>query len=211
MRMARPEMTITCVLRNHVSKLGRAVGAGAKRRLAPTFTGYPTKSQRAKKFYSNGVHMKYAGFWSRFGALWLDFAIFLPLMIINLWANSQFRLYQLFYFIPGILIGIWYNIYLVGRHGGTPGKLILNLKITKVDGTDIGYWEAFLRASVSTIFGIVLSLGLISATLSMADAEYFSLGWQERALELNERAPGWYQPASTIHSIWIWKIGRAHV
>jgi hypothetical protein len=42
--------------------------------------------------------MEYAGFWRRFGAIWIDFAIFLPVMVLAYFAGEQFRLFQLYWF-----------------------------------------------------------------------------------------------------------------
>ena len=148
--------------------------------------------------------MIYAGFWRRFGAYWLDVLIFLPLMFLSIWGGEQSRLFQLYWFIPGLLIGIWYHVYLVKRYGGTPGKLILKIKIAKLDGTDVGYKEALLRYSVLLIISLVMSSSMIPVTLNMTDEFYFSMGWQERTLYMAGHAPNWYGYANIAMNIWIW-------
>jgi len=148
--------------------------------------------------------MDYAGFWKRFGAYWLDSLVLLPIVFLSLWGNEQFRLFQLYWLIPGIIFGIWFHVYLVKRYGGTPGKLLLKIKIAKVDGTDVGYREAFLRYSVLLIISTVMSFAMIPAILDMTDALYFSMGWQERALYMNDHAPSWYSYATIAMNIWIW-------
>lgn len=148
--------------------------------------------------------MQYAGFWRRFGAYWLDFVIFIPIIAISMWGNEQSRLFQLYWLIPGLLIGLWFHVYLVKRYGGTPGKIILKIKITKTTGEDVGYKESILRYSVLFIISLVMSFVLLSATLGMTDAQYFSMGWQERTAYMMEQASPWYSYANIAMNAWIW-------
>ena len=148
--------------------------------------------------------MEYAGFWKRFGAYWIDVIVFLPIMALSLWGNEQSRLFQLYWLVPGLIFGLWFHVYLVKTYGGTPGKLLLKIKIAKVDGSDVGYKEAMLRYSVLFVISLVMSAALIPVALGMTDAEYFSMGWQERALYMIERAPSWYNTANIAMNIWIW-------
>lgn len=148
--------------------------------------------------------MKYAGFWKRFGSYWLDVIIMLPLTALFFWGNEQSRLFQIYYFIPGLFVGLWYHVYLVNKYGGTPGKLLLKIKISKLDGTDVGYKEAILRHSVLFILTIFSSLPLMMVVFGMTDAEYFSMDWQARAKTSMERAPSWYGIVTILANIWIW-------
>ena len=148
--------------------------------------------------------MEYAGFWKRFGAYWLDLLIMAPIIAISFWGNEQFRLFQLYYLIPGLLFGLWFHVYLVKRYGGTPGKLILKIKIAKLDGSDVSYREAVLRYSVLFVLSIISAIPMILAAQGMTDAEYFSMGWQERSIALMERAPSWYNLVSIAMNVWIW-------
>lgn len=148
--------------------------------------------------------MEYAGFWRRFGAYWLDFFALLPLVALSMWGNGQSRLFNLYYFLPGALIGLLFHVYLVKRYGGTPGKLILKIKISKLDGNNVGYKEAMLRYSVLFVLSTAMSIALIIATMGMTDAEYFSMGWMERTQQMVKQAPSWYQIVNITINIWIW-------
>ncbi len=148
--------------------------------------------------------MQYAGFWKRFGAYWIDVIIFLPIMVLSTWGGEQSRLFQLYWFVPGLFIGLWFHVYLVKTYGATPGKLLLKIKIVKVDGSDVGYKEAMLRYSVLFVISVVMSAALIPVTLEMTDAYYFSMRWQERALYMVEHAPSWFNVANVFMNIWIW-------
>jgi len=146
----------------------------------------------------------YAGFWPRFGALLLDFLVFSPIMGLTLWLSHNFRLFNLYYFMPGLLIGLLYSVYLVRRYGGTPGKLLMGLRITRVDFSPIGYREAILRHAPDFILGAISSAAIIIASLEMTDSEYLSLTTTMQWKALRERTPSWYNAIQTIHSIWMW-------
>jgi len=146
----------------------------------------------------------YGGFWRRFGALWLDFLVLLPLTALNIWGGVHYRLFDFYYFVPGIAFGLFYSVYLVRRYGGTPGKLMAGLRIRKPDGSEIGYREALLRYLPDAVLTAIMQVGLIYASLSMSEAEYLSLPFLERQQQLTAIAPVWYRPTYIALQIWIW-------
>jgi len=148
--------------------------------------------------------MIYAGFWRRFGALWLDFIVLLPLTGLTLWGSEHYRLFYPIYFVPGVIFGLFYSVYLVRRYGGTPGKLMAGLRIRKPDGAQIGLREAFLRYLPEALLGAIVQVGLIYAYLAISDSEYFSLGIFERQKRLETLTPAWYRAAYIVLQIWIW-------
>ena len=150
------------------------------------------------------TELHYAGFWRRFGALWLDFLFFLPLTGFVFWMNERFRLFQAVYVIPGCIIGIVYGVYLVKRFGGTPGKVIAGLRISKLDGSPIGYKEAIVRALPEFSLGLLMSIGLALATLKMSDSDYASLGYMDRNRQLMTLTPAWFTPVQILQTIWVW-------
>src|SRR6185295_6218588 len=86
----------------------------------------------------------YAGFWIRLGSLLLDFVIVIPFVFLILFLNGLTKNAYYFTVLPGLLFHFWYNIYLVKRNGGTPGKLIAGIRVLKIDGTEVTWREAFL-------------------------------------------------------------------
>jgi uncharacterized RDD family membrane protein YckC len=148
--------------------------------------------------------LQYSGFWQRFGAYWLDIAALLPLTWLSLWLGEKSRLVSLYTFLPGLLIGLWFHVYLVKRYGGTPGKLLLRIRIARLDGSAVGYREALIRYSVLFILSTLLSIALLISMLSMSDIEYLSLGFQARSVKLVEMAPSWYQPINILLNVWVW-------
>lgn len=148
--------------------------------------------------------MQYGGFWRRFGAYWIDVAVWLPLTVVAMWLSGTTRYFYIWYLAPGILIGIWYQVYLVKRYGGTPGKLLFKLRIAKLDGSPVGTKEAFLRYGVLLSLTIPVSLAIALAALEMSDAEYLSLTLKTRGFALIEKAPAWYEPTDVLLQVWIW-------
>jgi uncharacterized RDD family membrane protein YckC len=146
----------------------------------------------------------YASFSQRLGAYLLDFLFILPLAVLFVWGGNQSRFFSAYYLVPGIVFGFWYHVYLVRRYGGTPGKLALKIKITKVQGGPVGYREAFLRYVVLFVLATISQVALLQATLGMSDSDYFVLDWRERGLQIYALAPHWLSPLTLLTNAWIW-------
>ncbi|MCK9412587.1 MAG: RDD family protein [Prolixibacteraceae bacterium] len=79
----------------------------------------------------------YAGFWIRLGSLFLDTIFILPVVFLTLYLNSRGQYIYFYTIIPSLTFGLWYNIYLPKRYGGTPGKLAVGINIIRFDGGSI--------------------------------------------------------------------------
>jgi uncharacterized RDD family membrane protein YckC len=148
--------------------------------------------------------LHYAGFWPRFGALLLDALIMLPLSALVFWGSQRYRLFDLYYLVPGTLFSLFYGVYLVRRFGGTPGKLIVGVRILNVSGEPVGYREAFLRYLPEFLLSVLMSIALLIAAFHMSDSEYHTLSFMERAKRMVELAPPWYKPLQIVQNVWIW-------
>src|SRR3989344_605939 len=107
----------------------------------------------------NMSNAKYGGFWIRLVAALLDGVIFgVPLAIISVLSTlaGVAKLYYVVYL--GVII---LTIYLDGTKGGTPGKLILGLKIVNEKGDVIGIPSAILRYIGKIVSGLILCIGYI--------------------------------------------------
>jgi uncharacterized RDD family membrane protein YckC len=87
----------------------------------------------------------YAGFWSRLGSLLLDFLIILPFTGLIVFVNNLSLRNYIFTIVPSLIFGLWYNVYLVQKYGGTPGKLIAGIKIITSSGKKVEWKHAILR------------------------------------------------------------------
>jgi uncharacterized RDD family membrane protein YckC len=146
----------------------------------------------------------YASFWQRFLAHLVDKIIFLPFAGIVYLIGEKTRLVYLYWFIPGLIIGLLFHVYLVKRFGGTPGKLLLKSRIAMVDGSPVTTQASIIRYSVSFILTAATELAILIATLSMSDADYFSMGYMKRAAQIVSLAPSWYSTTTMLLSVWIW-------
>jgi len=148
--------------------------------------------------------LRYAGFWPRLGSLLLDLAIQVPLGGMVFWADRYFRLFEVYYLLPGALFGLFYSVYLVQRFGATPGKLIMGIRIRRLGGEPVRYHEAFIRYLPDFVLSLAMSVALTVPLLHMSDAEYLSLSFLGRYQRLADLAPSWYRPLQTAQNIWVW-------
>ena len=148
--------------------------------------------------------MIYAGLWPRSAAFLLDFLILSPLIPLSEWGNKHFRLFELYFLIPGVLLDFFYNVYLVQRFGGTPGKRLMKLRIVKLNGEKATYREALLRYLPEWLLIIGLKVAVIIAALHLTDAEYFSvLTTWERTQLIMSAVPSWFEPMRLALLIWV--------
>jgi len=154
----------------------------------------------------NGINDNiYSGFLSRLAANLLDLLITFPILYISilifLSINNKY-IYLIYYSII-TLFQLWYNIYLPKRYGGTVGKIIVGLKIIRMDSFEIGWKEAILRHGVNIIFIIINSVGIITAVLSADDEIYNNLRSYQRPVYIGSFIIG-KTIISTIGNIWVW-------
>ena len=55
--------------------------------------------------------MNYAGFWKRLGAFAIDFLLMMPLIYLVILGQSKFRYFDLYWALPGTVIGLWFSVY----------------------------------------------------------------------------------------------------
>ncbi|MGE5412229.1 MAG: RDD family protein [Clostridiales bacterium] len=151
----------------------------------------------------DGLHESlYAGFWIRFGSLLLDMLIISPVIFIVLYLNGLSKSAYYYTVIPTLIFHFWYNIYLVRKNGGTPGKLVSGIKILKTDGTDLTWREAILRHIVSFSLTIFISIITIIA-ISQSDTEYYeSLNWMKKQQYLMTLLPIYFSFYTWTSNIW---------
>jgi uncharacterized RDD family membrane protein YckC len=133
--------------------------------------------------------LRYSGFWQRVGAVLLDFIIMSPMIGIDYLFGGTSRYFQLYMQVPIQLISLFVYIFMVVKYGGTPGKLIIGLRIVKTDGSPVTVKAALLRYGVLWAMSVTTSIMLIMAAMGMSDAEFLPLSYSERGVALAARAP----------------------
>lgn len=148
--------------------------------------------------------LQYASFWQRLGAHLVDMGILLPLTIGTMVLANEIRLFHVYWFLPSLAFGLFYSVYLVQRFGGTPGKLILKMRIALVDGTPVTTMAAFLRHSVLFVISIFSGIVSILAVLSVTDEAFEAMGTTARMQVTSDYSPalGWI--VVVLVQVWIW-------
>ena len=101
----------------------------------------------------------YGGFWIRYVASLLDgLIISMPVNIIA-FVISITGATLISYVV--VLASIMLVIYLEGNKGGTPGKLILGLRIVNQQGNYIGIPRAILRYIAKILSAIIMGIGFL--------------------------------------------------
>jgi len=120
--------------------------------------------------------MRYAGFWIRFCAKFVDGLIlaavcFIPMMVVMAmiggFANQGDKpsamatvvpiLFQLGYYV----VFAAYSIFFVGKYGATPGKMACKLKVVDASGASIGYGRATGRFFAEILSGLICYIGYL--------------------------------------------------
>jgi uncharacterized RDD family membrane protein YckC len=149
--------------------------------------------------------MRYAGFWPRLGALLLDIVVLTPLALLAMWATSQSRWCYIAWEIVGQLIGVYLYFYMVGRYGGSPGKLIAGLRIVRLDGQPVGYARALLRNAPDLVLSCLVSGGLAFTVLGLDNEHYLLIRHQKAYTELLKNlGPDWVHWADIAGQAWLW-------
>jgi uncharacterized RDD family membrane protein YckC len=161
--------------------------------------------EKRKEIYNRSSPVNiYAGFWLRLYSILLDFLILLPLNFIVLLLNSYSKDMYFVTLAPNILIILWYQVYLVKRFGGTPGKLIVGIKVLKLNLQPISWKEAILRYSVLfglTIYGLIVTI----SSLKNADSQiYNNLGWLQKQQYLVFLSPIMFRIYTWSSNIWVY-------
>lgn len=81
--------------------------------------------------------------------------------------------------------------------------MLLGLRIVRVDGTPVGYKEAFLRHLPLLLSGALIGLALVFASWKLTDAEYMGLAFKLRQMRMEQLAPSWYEKVLAFEQIWM--------
>lgn len=123
----------------------------------------PLFFQRLREGVAAQGEMVYAGFWIRVGAKIID-GILLSVAgwilgflggIIGGMASSIIAS------VLSSVMGFAYEVYFIGAHGATPGKMVCSLKVVRSDGGKVGYARALGRLFAAFLSGMILGIGYI--------------------------------------------------
>ena len=135
-----------------------------------------------------GINDKlYAGFWSRLAAGFIDGLVWAPVLYGFEYIEGLNMYNFLYTHIIGILIAIFYDVYLVKKYGGTLGKLAMGIKIIRTDGFEVDWKESFNRYLVSFIISISAIVLYFSAASHISDEQFYAADiWNRKDLMVKQ-------------------------
>ena len=116
-----------------------------------------------------------AGFWVRWVAFIIDSIISSVLQFVVVFAlgtitelsgAADLPATQILIMLFSTIAGVFYYVFFTGYSGQTPGKMVLRLKVVRLDNSQVGYGQAFIRETIGKfISGIVLGIGYLMVGL----------------------------------------------
>lgn len=146
----------------------------------------------------------YGGFWARLGSLLLDGVFMMPVILLTLYLNGLGKNIYFITFIPNFLFGLWYGIYLPKKYGGTPGKLVVGMKIIRIDGEPIDWKESILRYSINLVITLFSVIMMTVCIVRADDSVFTSLSWIKQSQYLMTLSPSFFKVHTWISNIWIY-------
>ena len=68
---------------------------------------------------------------------------------------------QAAFFLVGLIVAFAYEVFFVGRFGGTPGKLLLRMRIVRSDYSRVTYGRAAIRYFGKMLSGLTMYIGYL--------------------------------------------------
>lgn len=147
--------------------------------------------------------LKYAGFWRRLAAGLSDFLLLTPLSLLFLWLEGHSRGIAL---AGGILACFCYASYVGychGQWGKTFGKMVMRIRVVRLNGEPIGWEKSALRHSGELFFGLLTAFGLAVAFAAISKESFESRGWLEKQMLLDKHLPEWLFYVELLALLWV--------
>lgn len=140
----------------------------------------PVALQRLQQGTWTRGNRRYAGFWIRFAALFVDGLILavagalaaLPLGLNTAGDGPEAIIAMFTSFgvssLINMAIGVAYYAYFLTQNGATPGKMVFGLQVIRSDGSGLTVGRAIARYFAPTLSGLILFIGYLMAAF---DAE----------------------------------------
>jgi uncharacterized RDD family membrane protein YckC len=151
--------------------------------------------------------MRYAGFWSRLYAGFIDYLILAPFVFVfdYLHFSLSWTLAIILLLPLGLLFQL-YDIYFIGIKGQTPGKMVAGIKVIPMDGSTISLKHGFYRNSIGLLLGII-SIAVSIYTLMLIEPNvYNSMDFNNKMALIIEKTPSWNLTLTYFY--WAWYLSE---
>jgi len=145
----------------------------------------------------------YVGFWRRFFAGTLDLLIFLPVTIVFVFVDMSGKAGQITGSIAGLVISTAYTVFFCYRYGGTLGDILLGIRITRPDGSRIGWNESIAREIVIFIFSLEFAIVDIIALIAIDPVVFNAVNSSERQFLIKLNTPGFQSLVKYLFLFWV--------
>lgn len=147
-------------------------------------------------------HYVHVDFTKRFVATLIDVLSIVPLFFILEFLHGS----HLFVAILGVIAShaafVCYKVYFHYFYGATLGKMLMGIKVTKLDGTRISFFQALSRSGIDIAFALLLIVANLSALSTISSAEYANFTWSESIYYVGQHLPEW--ELLVFASGWVW-------
>jgi uncharacterized RDD family membrane protein YckC len=120
--------------------------------------------QRVKEGVHGAGDLRYAGFWIRVVAKFIDSICLYALGLPAQYIASSISDPLVAGIVPmafSLVIAVAFTVFFLGRFGATPGKMALGLKVVRADGLRISYMRAAGRHFAELVSSLILLIGYI--------------------------------------------------
>lgn len=164
------------------SQCGRTFGQGDLVQIAGNWVCGTCKAAFLSRLMAGGVatnsQWHYAGFWIRFGGVFIDGIVMqvvrIPLSLLFLgtvlspWATAKpnpaaLSGALLTLTFVSMLIAFLYEVIMIHLYGATLGKMAVGIKVVRTDGSDVSWGTSIGRYFMKIVSGIILGIGYIMA------------------------------------------------
>lgn len=143
-----------------------------------------------------------AGIGQRIGATLIDFVAWIPVCVADAYAGSLSRSADIAMGGVSLALALFLFVGMVGMFEGTPGKLLLGIRVARADGTRVTWKAAALRYSVYFACVAATTVGTAMAVLSMPDESYLTQGYLARIVAQSAHQPAW--AAAVNYFLYAW-------
>lgn len=159
---------------------------------------------------------KYAGFWYRAGACYIDYYVFMLCSVLSVVAmgfilnilgllrndSSHGATTWILFLTLGITPFVL-RIYFHAKRGQTVGKIAGKLKVVNLDGRDISWKTAVLRSTPEFLFAFFAVIGICLATISIPETVLRDMDRRQRNQMTYENMPEFIQWACWAFFAWL--------